>query len=156
MRILNEITIQENIIRNRKPTAQVKILAQELLSDNQVHSRQDILQYVVERGRELELPSFSSGVLNGGFQQAVSDEKCERLDTGTYRMIDENEEHYSYELSIYQQAANVCDNSIVKFQNLARNIDYITATDDEVEYLENLRECIDELKNMKCKFEKQQ
>ena len=66
---------REKLIANQ-PTAQVRLLAEELLEDGYVHTRKEIEEYVVVQGEQMGLPIFRQGHLAGGIRQATTNMNC--------------------------------------------------------------------------------
>lgn len=141
----NKTTDIEEFISLKKPTAQAKILAIQLMSDHAVHSRKEIIQYIKDKGAELGLPEYSEGVISGSLQSILSMPECEKLGVGTYRLVSSDEKN---DISLLGQASNICENAIADIQNIARKIDYITASDDELKDLQKLKSCVVELESI--------
>lgn len=145
MKIINEdnIPVTDKMIRSKKPTAQAKELAIELMRDLQPHSRQDIINHIKKRGQELGLNEFRPGCLSGGIQDMASMSECRKLGPGLYQFISA-----SNKISLIDQACSVCENAIGEIQKIARQIDFITATEKERNELNELRDCIDRIENI--------
>lgn len=142
MKIINEDNISE-LIRSKKPTAQARELAIELMRDLQPHSRQDIINHIKKRGKELNLEEFRLGCISGGIQDMASMPECRKLGPGLYQFIST-----SNKISLIDQACSVCENAIEEIQKIARQIDFITATEKERNELNELRNCIDCIENI--------
>ena len=146
MKIYYETTSPvDDYISLKKPTAQVKLLALEKLEDMEAHSRQELIQYIKTRGKELGLEEFSYGALTGGLQSVLNMPECEKLGVGTYRLVDVDKKN---DISLLEQASNICENAISDIQNIARKIDYITASDAELKDLQKLKNCVVELESI--------
>ncbi|MDE5963813.1 MAG: hypothetical protein K2G65_00240, partial [Eubacterium sp.] len=145
MKIINEdnTSTTTELILSKKPTAQAKELAIEFMRDLQPHSRQDIINYIKKRGKELGLNEFRPGCLSGGIQDMASMSECRKLGTGLYQFVSS-----SNKISLIDQACSVCENAIGEIQKIARQIDFITATEKDREELNELRNCIDCIENI--------
>lgn len=151
MKIFEEVTSYEAYIKSLKPTAQVKVFALELLGDCQEHSRQEIISYVYKKASDLDLPMFSRGNVNGGLQDLLQLDNCKKIKTGVYQLVEDEQKK---PITQVDKAIIVCEDAVKKIQNISRTIDYITATDKELEFLEKLKiasielnKIIDNLKN---------
>ena len=133
----------ESLIRSKKPTAQAKELAVELMCDLQPHSRQDIISHIKKRGKELGLNEFRSGCLSGGIQDMAAMSECRKLGTGLYQFVSS-----ANKISLIDQACSVCENTIEEIRKIARQIDFITATEKERDELNKLRSSIDNIENI--------
>lgn len=148
MKIIYESNESEfdDFIRSKKPTAQAKELAVELMRDLKPHSRQDIINHIQRRGRELGLAAFRQGCLSGGIQDMASMPECRKLGTGLYQFVADTDN--STNISLTNQACEVCENTIASIQKIARQVDYITASEKETAELNKLKRSISSLEDI--------
>lgn len=151
MKIFEEVTSYETYIKSLKPTAQVKVFALELLGDYKEHSRQEIINYVFNKASDLDLPMFTRGNISGGLQDLLQLDNCKKIKTGVYQLVVDKQKK---PITQVDKAIIVCEDAVMKIQNISRTIDYITATDKELEFLKKLKiasielnKIIDNLKN---------
>lgn len=135
-----------DIITFKKPTAQARMLGLELMEDGNPHNRQEIIEYIKSRGKELGLEEFSQGCISGGIQDIVSMTNCEKLGTGTYKFS--TGVNLNKDIPLLKQASDTVENAILSIQRTARKIDYITATEKELNDLNTLKFCVNELENI--------
>ena len=132
-----------------KPTAQVRILSEEFLSDGKVHSRKQLVDYAQQKGREFGLPPFKEGHLAGGIREALANLQCEKLGRGTFRAtLAEHRE----EPSCWEKAADVCAETMQQLTAISREIDYVNASERELQLLMKVRECVQKLQNYRDEF----
>ncbi|MCM1114521.1 MAG: hypothetical protein NC397_03405 [Clostridium sp.] len=143
--LVKEQTAVDDFIALKRPTAQAKILGLELLKDRKPHSRQEIIQYIRKRSKELNLEEISQGCISGGIQDILAMSECEKLGAGTYRL---SGVELKKDIPVLRQASKVCENAIIDIQNLARKIDYITANQNELEDLGKLKKCVTAIENV--------
>ena len=134
-----------------KPTAQVRLIVEEYLSDGKVHSRKDIVEHVKALEKIYNLQTFREGHLAGGIREAITNLDCEKVGRGTFRMKREKTE-ISNEISIGQRAATACENARQELSAISKMIDYVTADDSELRLLTKIRECVMQLKDFEDVF----
>lgn len=132
----------EDFISLQSPTAQVKTLGLELLSDRKPHSRRELISYIKARGIELCLNPFREGHLSGGIQDILSSGVAVKIEKGTYILADAQLE---LKLPPSDEAVKVCKRAISEIQDIARHIDYITANEAEEQQLIKLKKAVDKL-----------
>ncbi len=135
------------------PTAQVRTLAMEFLKDGEIHSRREIVEYVLEQGKLNRLPPFREGHLAGGVREAVTDLKCEKIGRGMFQApqshteglaadSEDSVEETDKALSCMQKAIIICNEASDRLAEVALEINYATADDREANMLMRLREYV--------------
>ena len=164
--------VSKDILLKSSPTARVKILALNLLSDGLVHSRKEIVEYVIKKGKEYGLEDFRQGCISGGIRKAVNTPSCEKLESATYRMsVAKKKPENCVEHTVYEHVGDdphkenenislrfikMCDGFSDKLTALSREIDYVNADDEEIEQLNLMRQCIQDIKLWKEKIKKKE
>lgn len=138
---------REQLLRET-PTAQVRILACEKLADGQIHSRKELVDYIVDCGNTMNLPQFREGHLSGGIRQALTNMNCEVLGRAKFRATINLQERSV--LSLSQRAAQACQAFREQMISLSREMDYVNAGEDEMLELEKLRKFVQSLKE--CQY----
>ncbi len=140
-----------NMLLKESPTSKVRILAMELLSDGNVHTRREIVQYIREKEKQYRLEHFSDGCMSGGIHQAVNGFGCEKVGSAKYRMTNiapavkaENVDKSPKRITV--RASELCEELVEGLTVLSREIDYVNADDEELGQLNLIRECIKETK----------
>lgn len=132
-----------------KPTAQVRILVEEFLSDGKVHSRKEIVAYLQQQAKLLELPVFREGHIAGGIREATTNLNCEKVGRAIFQLkISRDEE----EESCGQRAADICKTAMEQLIVISREIDYVNANEQEITLLTKVRECVQQLKRFQGEF----
>ncbi|MBQ7774586.1 MAG: hypothetical protein IJ379_01570 [Lachnospiraceae bacterium] len=145
---------KERLIKET-PTAQVRLLAEERLSDGKPHSRKDITEYVKEQGKLMGLPVFREGHMAGGIREATTNLECEKVGRAVFQMnADVQVKENISEVNCWKQAAEVCEGAQSQLTVISRNIDFVTAGTEELAGLNKLRECVQLLKEYQEIFEK--
>lgn len=127
------------ILKASTPTTQIKLLACELLSDNQPHSRKEIGEYVIKRGNEIGLGEFTQGCMTGGIGQAISTMSCEKLAHGIYQS------HLGEDTTVVKAVKNseivkeYCEDFLNNISSISQKINYVNASDADIELLVMLR-----------------
>lgn len=143
--------MDKEVLKRESATAQVRIFVSELLSDGKPHTRKEMMEYIRRQASYYGLGQFRDGCLAGGIRQAVINMNCRKLGTGIYQaQIDETEENDN---SVSAWAARYCQAAIDNLRMLSKRIDYITATDDEINNLQKLKQCVNDITGWKNKFE---
>jgi hypothetical protein len=135
--------MDERTLRAASPTAQVRIICEEFLSDGNPHTRKQMEKHIKERLQLLGLPVPSSGCLSGGIRQAIHNKNCIKLGTALYQAP-----ATSSELSAERRMDKAVDclgSAINTLVALAHEIDYITASENEIDELNLLKDCIKDL-----------
>lgn len=132
-----------------KPTAQVSLLVSIFMQDFNVHTRQEIRDYVFECCNDLGLPEPRPGVFEGGLRSALKKLDCETISAGTYVMKNND----SYNKTPTNQTIELCQDSIEKLSEISRKINYVEASEEEILLLVNLKKFSDNLKEWKKVFE---
>lgn len=133
------------------PTAQVRLIVEEYLSDGKVHSRKDIVEHVKELEKRYDLQTFREGHLAGGIREAITNLDCERIGRGTFCMRREKTDEQN-EITPGRRAAMVCENTRRELGEISRMIDYVTADEAELNLLSKIRECVGCLKDYEDVF----
>ena len=132
-----------------KPTAQVSLLVSIIMQDFNVHTRQEIRDYVFWCCSDLGLPEPRPGVFEGGLRSALKKLDCETISAGTYVM----KNHDSANKTPINQTIELCQYSIEKLSKISHQINYIEASEDEILLLVNLKKLSDDLKEWVKVFE---
>lgn len=134
-----------------KPTAQVRLIVEEYLSDGKVHSRKDIVEHVKMLEKRYNLQTFREGHLAGGIREAITNLDCEKIGRGTFCMRREKTDHQD-EISLGQRAALACENARLEISEISGMINYVTANDSDLNLLSKMRECVVCLKDFEEVF----
>ena len=132
-----------------KPTAQVRILAEEFLSDGQIHSRKQIVAYAQHQAKVLGLTPFRESHLAGGIREATANSNCEKLGRATFRAIFLGK---NSQISCGEKAAGVCEKAMQQLTDICRDINYVNASSRELDFLMKVRECVQSLHNYQDEF----
>ncbi len=144
--------MEREILAAATPTSQVKLLASEKLSDGQVHTRKELVEYIVRQGRMFGFPPYRDGHISGGIRQAVQIMKCESPSTGKYRATVRPAE--GQQLSKFQRASRICLSAREQLTDLAQDINFVTAGEGEMAFLLKLKECVQTLHSYQEMFQK--
>lgn len=145
--------MDKNLLIKQSKTAQVRILTEEFLCDGCIHSRREIVENLQKQQERLGLPEWTPGNIAGGIQQATMN--CEKLGRGSFRVKPKasNNPDEPRTLSRSQAAAQIIQNAIDQLSELARQIDYLNATEEEMSDLEKLKDSVQKLKEIKKSWE---
>lgn len=141
--------MDRNLLIAQSPTAQVRMLAEDLLKDGRIHSRKEISEYIERQRKYFNLSVFSAGHKSGGIQQATAN--CEKLGRASYRLrtaIRDTSEAPA-PISRNQTVVQILDHAVVQLSTLAREIDFISADAAEIRELEKLKSTVQSLNDMK-------
>lgn len=126
-----------------KPTAQVRALTEEVLRDGEVHSRSEVVAYIKKTAEQYHLPPFREGHIAGGIREALTNLECEMLGRGTFQAKKGKDTDMGKKtVSLGEAAAEVCENAKEQLIRLSREIDYVSASEKELEFLSCLRNCV--------------
>lgn len=139
---------REQLLRETQ-TTQVRILACERLADGQIHTRKDIVDYIVQCSDTMHLPRYREGHLAGGIRQALASMNCEALGRAKFRAT--KNLHEPSALSLSQRAAQACQAFREQMISLSRETDYVDASEEELRELEKLKKFVQSLKE--CQYE---
>ncbi len=149
--------MQREQLLSMAPTAQVRELATELLRDGKVHSRREIVESVKEQGRRFGFPAFREGHLAGGVREAVTNMNCTRIGRGMFqappsaagssRENDGGDTEGAGPVSLRQRSIDVCGKAASDLADIAREINYATAGEEELRLLGRLREYVARLRD---------
>lgn len=137
------------------PTAQVRILAEEILRDGKPHSRKEVVDYIIKKGMILELKPFREGHLAGGFREATTNLKCEKIGRGKYQATLEAP-HIVPCNSRMAKAADVCETAWQNLTVIGREMDFFNADEAELHQMNQLKECIKHLQEYEERFKRLQ
>lgn len=145
------------VLLKESPTSQVRMLAEDLLSDGKVHTRREIVQYIREKGKQYRLEHFSDGCISGGIYQAVNGFGCEKVGSAKYKMtniatLTHSDSKANEAKNIGDEAAELCEELVARLTVISREIDYVNADENEIKQLDLMRECISKVKNCAEKF----
>lgn len=141
---------REQLLRETQ-TTQVRILACERLADGQIHTRKDIIDYIVQCSDTMHLPRYREGHLAGGIRQALTNMNCEALGRAKFRATVSLQEPSVLSLSLSQRAAQACQAFREQMISLSRETDYVNASEEEMRELEKLKKFVQSLKE--CQYE---
>ncbi len=147
------------------PTGQVRVLVMELLADGGIHSRKELVDYAKNQGKRYGLAPFREGHIAGGVREAITNMNCVKLDRAMYRAgqtenavnmgnMGRNDKNDVMTMppSVSEQAAAVCADVRRRMTDLSRQIDYVTAGDEELELLARIRECVKKMEEFEAEF----
>lgn len=153
--------MNKEILLKHSPTAQVRLLTLEVLSDGKVHSRKDFLAHIKDAAVRFGLDGYSMGCISGGIQQAVNSKGCEKIGSATYQIaggIDMSaygaEASFSSGDNLNKKAAELCRDFSEKLIVLSRTVDFVSASDKEIKLLMQMRECISKVDDWTEAFDK--
>ncbi len=158
--------LKKEILLKQSPTAQVRLLTLEVLSDGQVHSRKDFLAHIKEVSKKYGIDNYSMGCISGGIQQAVNSRGCEKIGSATYQISggvdmsafgagEKQSEDDSDTADILQRSAEICGEFVQKLTVLSRTVDFVNADDRDLKKLMQMRECISDINGWIEKFSSQ-
>ncbi len=127
-------------------TARVKNICEELLSDGKPHTRKEMECYIEEQFKLLDIEKPSQACISGGILQAVKKGNCVKLGTALYQLdlISINDTQRSR----IEKATDCLQTSINTLIALTRTIDYVSADDTQIDELNKLKHCINEISKM--------
>lgn len=141
--------MDRNLLIAQSPTAQVRMLSEDLLKDGRIHSRKEISEYIEQQRKYYNLAVFSAGHKSGGIQQATAN--CEKLGRASYRLratISDTSE-IPAPISRDQSVIQIIDYTVAQLSALAHEIDFISAGAAEIRELEKLRSTVQSLNDIK-------
>ena len=137
----------------------------ELLSDGGIHSRKEMVEYAQNQGKRYGLTPFREGHITGGVREAITNMNCVKLDRAMYRAgqtenagnmgnVGRNDkiDAMSMPPTVSEQAAAVCADGRRRMTDLSRQIDYVTAGDEELELLARIREYVKKMGEFESEF----
>ena len=162
-RIRPTYAMKKEILLKQSPTAQVRLLTLEVLSDGQVHSRKDFLAHIKEISKKYGIDNYSMGCISGGIQQAVNSKGCEKIGSATYQISggvdmsaygadDEQTTGDSEAMDISLKSAEICGEFVQRLTALSRTVDFVKADDSVLQQLMQMRECISDINGWIEKF----
>lgn len=133
----------------QSPTAQVRIFAEELLRDGQIHSRREISQYIKQQRKKYDLQEYTAGHESGGIQQATAN--CEKLGRASYQLktTSRDTSEPMAPISRSERVVQILNHTVAQLSVLAREIDFISANQAEMQELEKLRSIVENLNEIK-------
>lgn len=143
-------------LKRASQTAQVRMLAEELLSDGQVHSRKEIVDYVTEQGKKMGLDVFRTGHMAGGVREATINLECEKVGRATFQAKvpkAQGTERFTAEAKdADERAAEVCESAREQLALIAKDIDFVNADEAQMAQLMRLKACVQKLKSLEQEF----
>lgn len=144
--------MEKELLWTMSSTAQVRFLMEELLGDGEEHTRKEVVEYVQRKRQEMGLPPCREGHLAGGIRQAVAELECQQSERGRYRLKKPGTTVSYVPKTRRERAAEVCADAISRLRQVAREIDYISAGEDELEELKDLKACVEAIDDWQAKL----
>lgn len=136
--------LDNEILKKLSLTRLSVILAEQFMNDNIPHSRQQIIAYVKDYAENNNLPIPENTHISGAIQELAAKGICEKVSTGIYVLPNTDDE--SLINNKIERLMAETEKYIFNMRKVIKNINFVTANEDELRLLNAVREhvqCLD-------------
>lgn len=139
-------------IKKFSTTGKARCFVKELLGDGEIHTRKELVKYAKEKFAEFNFNIDSENAINCAVDAVVRGDQYEKVNPAMYRLKSSDVTQ-----SDVNKVLELSQSYTISLRNIAKKINYVTATDEKIALLNSLKkiinfvdDCYTEIENEYC------